>query len=77
MSAGHNQVMNSMQRFLETMQSGQPDRPPLLDEGLREEMLEACRCQGMPAGAALSELFSIDERAEIEPDLYPIPDLEP
>ena len=65
--------MNSRQRFLATMQSGQPDRPPLFDEGQREEVLEAWRLQGMPAGAALSELFAIDERDEIEPDLYPIP----
>jgi hypothetical protein len=68
--------MNSRQRFLETMQSGQPDRPPLFDEGQREEVLEAWRLQGMPAGAALSDLFAIDEPDEIEPDLYPSPDLE-
>jgi len=70
-------MMNSKQRFLETMQSGQPDRPPLFDEGQREEVLEAWRLQGMPDGALLSELFAIDERDEIEPDLYPSPDLEP
>jgi len=33
--------MNSRQRFQETMQSGLPDRPPLFDEGQREEVLEA------------------------------------
>ena len=69
--------MNSRQRFLATMQSGQADRPPLFDEGQREEVLEAWRRQGMPAGAGLADLFAIDERHEIEPDLYPIPDLEP
>jgi len=74
---GYNQGMNSRLRFLGTMQSGQPDRPPLFDEGQRDEVLEAWRLQGMPAGAALSDLFAIDERDEIEPDLYPIPDLEP
>ena len=31
----------------------------------------------MSTGAALSELFAIDERDEIEPDLYPSTDLEP
>jgi len=30
----------------------------------------------MPEEAVLSELFAIDERDEIEPDLYPSPDLE-
>jgi hypothetical protein len=69
--------MNSRQRFLETMQSGYPDRPPLFDEGQREEVLETWRLQGMPAGAALSDLFAIDARDEIEPDLYPSPDPEP
>jgi hypothetical protein len=68
--------MNSRQRFLATMLSGQPDHPPLFDEGQREEVLEAWRLQGMPEGTALSELFAIDERDEIEPDLYPSPDLE-
>jgi uroporphyrinogen decarboxylase len=69
--------MNSRQRFLETMQSGQPDRPPLFDEGQREEVLDAWRLQGMPGGAVLSDLFAIDERDEIEPDLHPSPDPEP
>lgn len=69
--------MNSRQRFLKMMQTGQPDRPPLFDEGQREEVLSAWRLQGMPEGADLSELFAIDERDEIEPDLYPSPDPEP
>lgn len=59
------------------MNLGKPDRPPLFDEGQREEVLETWHFQGMPAGAVLSELFSIDERDEIEPDLYPSPDLNP
>ena len=59
------------------MQAGQPDRPPLFDEGQRDEVLAAWQLQGMPRGAALSELFAIDERDEIEPDLYPSPDPEP
>ncbi len=69
--------MNSRQRFLATMQSGQPDRPPLFDEGQRDEVLDAWRRQGMPGDTDLSELFDIDERVEIEPDLYPSPDLDP
>lgn len=73
----YNQIMNSGQRFLETMQFGHPDRPPLFDEGQREEVLEIWRLQGMPAGVTLSELFAIDERDEIEPNLYPSPDPEP
>jgi Uroporphyrinogen decarboxylase (URO-D) len=73
----YNQMMNSRQRFLETMQSGHPDRPPLFDEGQRDEVIEAWHSQGMPAGAALSDLFTIDARHEIEPDLYPSHELDP
>jgi hypothetical protein len=69
--------MTSRQRFVETMQSGQPDRPPLFDEGQREEVLEAWRLQGMPDGTDLEDLFAIDDRDEIEPDLYPAPEPEP
>jgi uroporphyrinogen decarboxylase len=58
------------------MQFGTPDRAPLFDEGQREEVLEAWHLQGMPEGVELSELFAIDDRDEIEPDLYPSPDLE-
>lgn len=53
------------------MEAGEPDRPPLFDEGQRDEVLEAWRLQGMPGGAALSDLFTIDRRDEIEPDLDP------
>lgn len=67
--------MNSRQRFTATMGAGRPDRPPLFDEGQRDEVLEAWRRQGMPAGGSLADLFHIDERQEIEPDLYPSPDL--
>jgi Uroporphyrinogen decarboxylase (URO-D) len=59
------------------MQGGHPDRPPLFDEGQRDEVLAAWQLQGMPAGVTLSECFDIDERDEIEPDLYPSSDLEP
>ncbi|MGW8250164.1 MAG: uroporphyrinogen decarboxylase family protein [Anaerolineales bacterium] len=59
------------------MQFGQPDRPPLFDEGQRKEVLATWRHQGMPDGALLSDLFAIDERHEIEPDLYPSHDLDP
>ena len=69
--------MNSRQRFLETMQYGQSYRPPLFDEGQREGVLAAWRLQGMPDGAELSDLFAIDDREEIEPDLYPSPDPHP
>jgi hypothetical protein len=65
--------MDSRQRFLESMRFGAPDRAPLFSEGVRDETLEAWRAQGMPAGAELPDLFLIDARDEIEPDLWPDP----
>jgi hypothetical protein len=32
-------VMNSRQRFLETMNNGAPDRAPLFQKGIREEVV--------------------------------------
>lgn len=55
------------------MQNGSPDRPPLFTEGMRSQTLRAWRAQGMPKSTALSELFEVDERDEIEPDLWPKP----
>jgi hypothetical protein len=72
----YNQAVNSRQRFLTTMQNGRADRPPLFDEGQREEVLEGWRLQGMPEGATLADLFVIDQRDENEPNLYPSEQLE-
>lgn len=66
--------MDPRQRFLETMRRGAPDRPPLFEEGIREGVLEAWQEQGLPAGAALGDLFAYDRREEI--DLETLPDLD-
>lgn len=55
------------------MAYGQPDRAPFFEEGLREDVLEAWRSQGMPPKATISELFPFDFREEIAPDLDPRP----
>jgi len=55
------------------MESGQPDRAPLFAEGLRKDVLAAWRSQGMPERAALTSLFLMDKREEIEAHLWPIP----
>ena len=65
--------MNSRQRFIETMNFRNPDRVPLFQEGIRDEVLEAWQSQGLPAGADLTRLFAYDEFEEIEPDLDPWP----
>jgi hypothetical protein len=61
--------MNSRQRFLETMRFGSPDRVPLFEEGLRDEVLEAWQMQGVPPDVDLSEMFHYDLREEIDPEL--------
>lgn len=65
--------MNGRERFQQTMAYGQPDRVPYFEEGLRKDVLEAWRSQGMPSKATISELFHFDFREEVAPDLEPRP----
>jgi hypothetical protein len=67
--------MNSRQRFLESLNYGRPDRVPLFEEGIRDEVLTAWRKKGMPAGAEFSSLFPADKREELALDVEPRPDL--
>jgi len=61
--------MTPRQRFHETLRYGSPDRVPWLEEGLRDNVLEAWREQGLPAGADLAALFHYDRRERIELDM--------
>jgi hypothetical protein len=65
--------MNSRQRFLKTMQFGKADHVPYFEEGIRAEVLQAWRKQGLAADADLSTMFVTDEREEIDLDVYPHP----
>ena len=65
--------MNGRERFLETMRFGHPDRVPYFQEGLRDEVLQEWRRQGLGSSAELSEMFPIDGREEVEIDGYPHP----
>jgi len=65
--------MNSRERFLETMQFGNPDRVPYFEEGIREEVFRAWRVQGLDSAAELAGRFPNDEREEVEIDGYPHP----
>ena len=67
--------MNSRQRFLESLDYGRPDRVPLFEEGIRDEVLTAWRDQGLPAGAEFSSLFPSDKREELALDVEPRPAL--
>lgn len=61
--------MTSRERFHLTMRGGAPGRPPLLEEGLRDDVLAAWRDQGQAQGTDLNALFHYDRRERIDPDL--------
>lgn len=65
--------MNSRERFLEVMRYGRPDRVPYFEEGLRAEVIRAWRRQGLASAGELAEMFTRDEREEVEIDGYPHP----
>ena len=65
--------MNSRQRFLETMLSGKPDRVPYFEEGIRKDVMQAWRGQGLTTEADLNAMFQTDEREEIYLDVDPHP----
>jgi hypothetical protein len=65
--------MNGRERFISTMNYGNPDRPPLFEDGLREEVLRKWHTQGLRKKDKLESLFTFDLREEIEPDLDPSP----
>jgi hypothetical protein len=65
--------MNGPQRFKTTLRFGKTDRVPFLEEGIRQEVIEAWREEGLPPGADLHSLFGLDPRLEIEPELDPLP----
>lgn len=65
--------MNGRERFLRTLSYRSPDRPPLFEDGIREDVLRKWRTQGLGRHGKIENLFTIDWREEIEPDLEPIP----
>ncbi len=66
--------MTSAERFRQTMRLGAADRPPYLEEGIRDDVLEAWRAQGLPAETDPYDLFPTDRRHRIAACLDPIPD---
>jgi hypothetical protein len=65
--------MNSRDRFINTMKYKQTDRPPLFEDGIRENVLQIWRTQGLSKKDKLDSLFLFDQREEIEPILDPLP----
>ncbi len=69
--------MTSRERFLRTLSYRDVDRPPLFDDGLREDVLERWSNEGLPQGTDLDSLFAIDRREEIQPNLHPAKSFSP
>lgn len=67
------ETMNCSDRFRATMAYGSPDRVPYFEEGIREDVIDAWREQGLSSESELRQLFPYDQRLELEPDLDPIP----
>jgi uroporphyrinogen-III decarboxylase len=66
--------MNERERF-QRMFCGKPvDRPPLLEEGVRSEVIEHWHRQGLPAGTTHLEIFGLTPYENIGPDLTCDPD---
>ncbi|MBC8246124.1 MAG: hypothetical protein H8E81_00935, partial [Deltaproteobacteria bacterium] len=67
--------MTSRKRFRETLAFGNPDRVPYLEEGIRDEVIDVWRNQGLPPTKTPSQLFPTDYWVEIQPSLDPVPEL--
>ncbi len=67
--------MNSRQRFLAILYGETPDFPPLFPEGIRDEVLDAWHFQGLAPSIDLSTLFDYDPFDELDPDVYPAPQI--
>ena len=73
MSRPDGRAMTARERFAETMRFGRPDRVPTFEEGLRDDVLERWREQGLAPDADLSAMFDTDRREQIPVDLEPRP----
>ncbi len=61
--------MNERQRFRDLLEGKPVDRPPLLEEGVREAVIRLWRTQGMPAGRTHMEIFGLTPHESVGPDL--------
>jgi hypothetical protein len=61
--------MTPRQRFRETMRYGRPDRVPYFEEGLRDNVLERWREQGLSAEGDLAAMFDFDRRESVPVEL--------
>jgi hypothetical protein len=67
--------MNSQERFNKIMNHEVVDRVPYFEEGIRDEVIEVWKKQGLSENIKISTLFETDRREEIFPDMEPRPEL--
>lgn len=65
--------MNSRDRFRKTMAYSAVDRPPYFEEGIRDDVIETWKRQGLASRTELARRFPADPREELEIDLEPTP----
>jgi hypothetical protein len=61
--------MNERERFQRLFRGAPVDRPPLLEEGVRDEVIELWHTQGLPEGKTHLDLFGLTPHENIGPDL--------
>jgi hypothetical protein len=61
--------MTERERFRRLMAGEPVDRPPLLEEGVRDEVIERWRDEGLPRGTTHRELFGLTPHENVGPDL--------
>ncbi|MFH0943607.1 MAG: uroporphyrinogen decarboxylase family protein [Planctomycetota bacterium] len=65
--------MNDRERFRRLFRGEPVDRPPLMEEGVRDEVLEAWHRQGLPEGKTHADLFGLTPHENLGPDLQFVP----
>jgi uroporphyrinogen decarboxylase len=66
--------MNERERFRLLFRGAAVDRPPLLEEGVRDGVLETWHAQGLPPDKTHLEIFGLTPHENIGPDITPLLD---
>jgi len=61
--------MNERQRFRRLMRGEPVDRPPLFEEGVRDQVIERWHREGLDPGATHSQVFGLTEHERVGPDI--------
>ena len=70
-------MINDLERFLQTMAYGSVDRPPLWDEGIREDVWDTWQQQTGIGPETFYERHPCDRHGMVEVNIRPIPEFRP